>query len=162
MDRKNIDSDHLTITGAHRNREVSVDIRDDVEIVVTRAFGPRGDNLVGIRDVKFDGHPAVTLGVRVGGREGEVHLSPIHGDRRKAGLIDIEPGQRCELFCPVSGELLDTAGPDSESEGPRYYALYLTPKLSAGSAVVVSDTWDHYDSRIIDEFELISEWAGKV
>src|SRR5262252_3468448 len=90
VDRKN-----MRITGRHRavtspNLAVQDAPSDQhVVIVVTQAYGPRGDNLVGISDVTFDGHPAVTLKLRAGGREGLIHLSPIHGDGRKQGFTDL-------------------------------------------------------------------------
>jgi hypothetical protein len=127
--------------------------------VVTQAYGPAGDNLVGVSDVTFDGHPAVTVGVRSGGRQGLVHLSPIHGDSRKAGMVDLEAGAVCELFCPVSGRPLDIVGDVEDGQGASYYALYLTPALSRGSMAMISNVWGHYHSRIIDNFELISAWA---
>ena len=85
-----------------------------------------------------------------------MHLSPIHGDRRKEGFTDIPEGTHCELFCPVSKKLLPRMGDVEDGSGAAYYALYLTPKLSAGTAVMISDVWGHYHSRIIDDFELIS------
>src|SRR5688500_13388660 len=121
MNRDNIDEAHLTITGNHKHPgEHHVQVNEDVEIVVTQAFGPRGDNLVGLSDVTFDGHPAVTLWVRAGDREGAVHLSPIHGDRRKAGFTDIAPGTHCELLCPVSREPLHDLGEVGDGTGARY------------------------------------------
>lgn len=151
---------NVRITGQHRIiEEPHVRVDDDVVVVVTQAYGPRGDNLVGISDVAFDGHPAVTLGVRAGGHEGRVHLSPIHGDSRKAGMTDIAPGTVCELFCPVSGQPLDYLEDVGDGSGARYYAIYLTPQLSRGSMVMVSNVWGHYHSRIVDNFELISAWA---
>ena len=156
-----VDRRNLTITGRHRIvPDAHVAVENDVQVVVTQAFGPRGDNLVGISDVTFDGHPAVTVGVRAGGKEGLVHLSPIHGDARKAGFTDIAQGTRCELFCPVSKQPLDIVGEVEDGSGARYYALYLTPQLSRGSMVMISDVWGHYHSRIIDDFELISAWAA--
>ena len=159
-----IDRRNLRITGRHRAvTDPSIGVRsdeNDVVIVVTQAYGPRGDDLVGISDVEFDGHPAVTVKLRAGDREGLVHLSPIHGDGRKAGMIDIEPGTRCLLFCPVSGEPLDVVGDVEDGSGARYYAIYLTAQLSRGSMVMVSDVWGHYHSRIVDDFELISAWAA--
>ena len=186
-----IDRRNLTVPGSHRVTGPHLAVSDhDVMVIVTQAFGPRGDNLVGISDVAFDGHPAVTLKVRANGTEGLVHLSPIHGDARKQGFTDIAPGTRCELLCPVSGQPLDVvgevedaagAGPESgpggsvtrggagPESGPggsvtrggaRYYAIYLTPQLSRGSMVMISDVWGHYHSRIIDDFELISAWAS--
>lgn len=163
MVRKHVDEENLTVTGAHergqRDSILPVPMDDGVTIVVTRAFGPGGDNLVGISDVTFDGYPAITIKVRADGREGLVHLSPIHGDRRKAGFTDIPAGTRCELFCPVSGRPLDRVGPVDDGSGADYYALYLTEKLSKGAMVSVSDVWDHYHSRIVDDDELISYWA---
>lgn len=160
VDRRNlrITGKHRTVTGSH----VAVQQPTDAEVVVivTQAYGPQGHNLVGISDVKFDGHPAVTLGIRAEGREGLVHLSPIHGDGRKQGLTDIPAGTRCELFCPVSKQPLDVVGEVEDGSGARYYAIYLTPQLSRGSMVMVSDVWGHYHSRIIDDFELISAWAA--
>jgi len=147
------------VTGSH----VAVQQPSEAEVVVivTQAYGPQGHNLVGISDVKFDGHAAVTLGIRAEGREGLVHLSPIHGDGRKQGLTDIPPGTRCELYCPVSNQPLDVVGEVEDGSGARYYAIYLTPQLSRGSMVMVSDVWGHYHSRIIDDFELISAWAAR-
>jgi hypothetical protein len=158
-----IDRRNLRITGNHRavsDAGIRVDEAGDVVVIVTQAYGPRGDNLVGISDVEFDGHPAVTVKVRAGGREGLVHLSPIHGDGRKRGLADIPAGTRCELICPVSNQPLDTVGDVEDRSGARYFAIYLTPQLSQGSMVMISDVWGHYHSRIIDDFELISAWES--
>ncbi len=161
-----VDHDHLRITGRHKAvAEPHVDIQSEapggVVVVVTQAFGPRGDQLVGISDVTFDGYPAVTLKVRANGQEGLVHLSPIHGDNRKAGFTDIPVGTRCQLLCPVSGEPLPHMGRVEGSLDADYCVIYLTPRLEAGSAVLVSDVWGHYHSRIIDDFELISHWANE-
>jgi len=157
-----VDRRNLHITGKHKaitNPQLTVE--NDVVVIVTQAYGPQGHNLVGVSDVTFDGHPAVTLKVRADGREGLVHLSPIHGDGRKEGMIDIPGGTKCELLCPVSGQPLDIVGEVEDGSGARYYAIYLTPQLSRGSMVMISDVWGHYHSRIIDDFELISAWASQ-
>jgi len=156
-----VDRRNLTITGRHHAvTGPNVQIEYDVLVIVTQAFGPRGDNLVGIHEVQSDGPPAVSLGIRALGKEGLVHLSPIHGDGRKTKPFDIPHGTRCELFCPVSKQPLDLVGEVEDGSGARYYAIYLTPQLSRGSMVMVSDVWGHYHSRIIDDFELISAWAS--
>lgn len=156
-----VDRRNLTITGRHKAVTPHVTVENDVLVIVTQAYGPRGDSLVGVSDVTFEGHPAVTVGVRADGRQGLVHLSPIHGDGRKQGFVDINPGSRCELFCPVSGQTLDLVGEVEDGSSARYYAIYLTPQLSRGSMVMISDVWGHYHSRIIDDFELISAWAAR-
>jgi hypothetical protein len=158
-----VDRHHLSITGRHRAVSgPSVAVENDVTVIVTQAYGPRGDSLVGISGIDFDGHPAVTLGVRMpDGTLGQVHLSPIHGDGRKTRPFHIAHGTRVELLCPVSGQPLDLVGEVEDGSGARYYAIYLTPQLSRGSMVMISDVWGHYHSRIIDDFELISAWAPK-
>ncbi|MBA2538287.1 MAG: hypothetical protein H0V17_01520 [Deltaproteobacteria bacterium] len=157
-----VDRTNLRITGRHKAvTGPSVTVENDVLVIVTQVFGPRGDNLVGISGVDFDGYPAVTLGLRAGDREGLVHLSPIHGDGRKSKPFDLADGTKCELFCPVSKQPLDLVGEVEDGSGARYFAIYLTPQLSRGSMVMISDVWGHYHSRIIDDFELISAWAAR-
>jgi hypothetical protein len=79
-----IDRKRLRVTGKHRaQRDSHVDVRESREgaiIVVTQAFGPRGDSLIGHTDVKFDDFPAITLLVDAGGkpdprrqRQGRLH-----------------------------------------------------------------------------------------
>ena len=156
-----VDHRNLTVTGRHKVvTDSNVSVENDVVVIVTQAFGPGGENLVGISDVKFDGHPAVTLKLRAGEREGLIHLSPIHGDSRKQGFVDIANGTRCELLCPITNQPLDVVGDVEDGSGANYYALYLTPQLSKGSMVMISDVWGHYHSRIVDDFELISYWAA--
>jgi hypothetical protein len=159
MKNDHIDKDNLTVSTPPRPRDSLMPTADGVTIVVTKAFGPAGDNLVGISDVTFDGYPAVTLKLKAEGREGLVHLSPIHGDRRKQGFTDIKAGTKCELYCPVSGRRLDYVGPVDDGSGAEYYALYLTERCSPDAMVAVSDVWGHYHSRVIDDSELISYWA---
>ncbi|HEY8432339.1 MAG TPA: hypothetical protein VIL20_28395 [Sandaracinaceae bacterium] len=161
MSRKHIDEEHLTITGAHRRSQPpGITVEDDVVIVVTQAFCPKGHNVVGVSSERFDDHPAVTLELRADGRTGLVHLSPIHGDKRKTGFTDIPVGTRCEIACPVCHTPLDRVGEVEDGSGAVYYALYLTPKLADGALVAISDTWGHYHSRIVDDNELISYWAA--
>mgnify|MGYP007106931795 CR=1 FL=1 len=161
MDQSKIDHEHLTVTGHHRHQDSeNLIIEDDTVIVVTKAFGPAGDNLVGVSDVAFDGHPAVTVTVESDGKRELVHLSPIHGDPRKKGGEHIVPGTRCTLYCPVSNEALPYVGEVEDGSGAGYFALYLSEQLSQGEMVSISNLWGHYHSRIIDDMELISYWAN--
>lgn len=165
MGTKNVDSANLKVAESVRNGRRDLNVRveertEEVLIIVTQAFGPTGEPLVGISDVAFDDHPAVTVGVRAAGQEGLVHLSPFHGDHRKEGFTDLPEGTRCELFCPRSGQILDVLERD-ESAGVTYYAIYLTPRLSQGDVVAISNIWGDYTSRIVDGFDMISDWAGR-
>src|SRR5688500_13794656 len=110
MSRENVDVDNMDITGVRPRPDVPLTLADEVIIIVNQAFGPRGDNLVGLSDVDFDGFPALTLLVRAGDREELVHLSPIHGDRRKIGMDGLPAGTKCELFCPISKDPLPKVG----------------------------------------------------
>jgi len=161
MPKEHIDTDNLSTSPPATVSALSpgLQLEDDVIMIVTQAFGPKGDNLVGVSDVTFNGYPSVPLGVRARGQEGLVHLSPFHGDKRKISYSEIEPGAKCELFCPVSGELFDKIGPVDDGSGADYYAIYLTSDLSDGQMVAVSNIWGHYHSRIVDNFDLISYWA---
>ena len=64
MSNDNVDKQNLTQSIPPRPRDSLMPTADGVTIVVTKAFGPGGDNLVGLSDVTFDGYPAVTLKVR--------------------------------------------------------------------------------------------------
>lgn len=160
-ENENVDAENLTVTGAHEGmRHSNVDVLGDSMIVVTQAFDAAGNNLVGVSDVTFDGHPAVSIKVRADGKEGVVHLSPIHGDNRKQGFTDIAVGAKCELFSPVTNEPLEQVGETEDGSGAGYYALYLNDKRDRGAMIMVSDIWGHYHSRIVDDMELISYWAA--
>jgi len=161
MVRASVDVDNLQITGAKPSDgpDAPITVRDEVIIVVNQAYGPSGDMIVGLSDVAFDGFPALTLLVRAGDREEQVHLSPIHGDRRKRGMEGLQSGTKCELLCPVSRKPLPRVGRIGDSEA-EYCAIYLTPRLDEGSMIYVSDVWDHHDSRIIDNNEMISLWVA--
>ncbi len=160
-----IDKEHLTVTDASERAGDHLDVlaqegHDQAIIVVNQLYGPKGDPVVGISDVRFDGLPAVTVGVRTDRGEELVHFSPIHGDRRHEGGDVIPLGARVTYFCPVSKEPLAKVGNIDDGSGARYYALFLTPRLDRGSTVMISDIWGHHHSRILDEMELISYWAN--
>lgn len=156
-----VDRRNFTITGRMSVVTDSIEAAEGVQIVVTQAYGACGHNLVGVSDVQFDGHPAVTLGIKAGDNEGQIHLSPIHGDGRKSRSFAIAAGTRVELSCATCHQALDIIGDVGDGSGARYYGLYLTPDLSKGSMLMVSDLWGHHHSRIIDDFELISYWAAR-
>ncbi len=152
----------LRITGAHAiatiNNVKVEDVMDEVSIIVTQLFGPKGDNLIGVSDVTFDGYPAFTLLVKAGDKEGMVHLSPIQGDDRKVGMEDLAPGTKCDLFCPVSGEPLEKVSDLPDNLDTEYFTLYLTKELTPASTILISNEWDHYHSRVVDNNDLISSW----
>jgi hypothetical protein len=155
-----IERKNLSVSGSESDH-VLVSDNDGITIIITQAFGPDGDNIVGIRDVSFDGYPAVTLRVKAAGQDGEVHLSPFHGDRRKETTLQIPPGTTCELLCPVSGKPMPRVEGIQPEGSAEYFAIYLSSALSQGDTVAVSNLWDHYHSRVLDNFELLSLWASE-
>lgn len=161
MPTDNIDRQNLTITGAHSSlpeRSEGLSVEGDILIVVTKAFGPGGDDMMAASKVSFDGYPGIPVLVQADGREELVHLSPFHGDSRKAGMEGLAPGTKCTLLCPVTRRPLDRVGPVGPGSSAEYHAIYLTPRLSRGEVALISDVWDDYHSRVIDNFELISSW----
>jgi hypothetical protein len=152
-----VDSQNLTITGAKPSGGVT--LQDETIVIINQAYGPGGERLIGVSSVSFDGFPAITLKIRAAGREGLVHLSPIHGDRRKDGFTDIPAGTKCELMTP-DGVALPKIGKVVEGGDAEYYAIYLSDRLERGPAIYVSDVWGHYHSRVVDNNELISAWAA--
>lgn len=160
IDRKNL---NLATDALKRHGDLHVEVRDsspdDVMIIVTQAFGPRGDSLVGLDDVLFDGFPGIAVRVVAEGRDERVYLSPFHGDRRKKGMEGLPPGTRCQLLCPVSGAPLDRVERDDGPDKPGYHAIYLSPRLSKGEMVAISDIWGDYSSQVVDHFDIISSWA---
>jgi hypothetical protein len=155
MNKERVDVENLTVTGTSP-QSGNVSVSEEVLVIINQAYGPNGDHLVGVQDVSFDGFPALSVYVKGGGREGMVHLSPIHGDRRKKGLA-LPSGTKCELFCPVSREPLRKVDPGTDGSA-EFYAVYLSPKLSPSSAVFISDVWDDHTSRVIDNDELVSAY----
>jgi len=140
-------------------RDSLMPVPGGVSVIVTQAYGPTGESLIGVSDVMFDGNPALTLYVeRPDGKGGLVHLSPVQGDKRKAGFLDIPEGTVCKLFCPVSRKPLDKLGPVDDASGADYYAIYATKRLAKGPCVMISNVWGHYHSRIVDDLAHDRYW----
>lgn len=128
-------------------------------ILVTRAFGPNGEDLMDPEGPRFSGEPGIRIHVKQGDKEEDIILSPFFGDASKVWTEDFEEGVRCELTVPETGAELDPI-PGMESEdGGRYYAIYLTDDLEGGELVAVNDLWGNYDSRILSEGELLKMYA---
>jgi hypothetical protein len=142
---------------------------EGVQVVVTQSFCPKGHNLVGLSRETFDGHPGISLRVEAesggrgdGARGGEVILSPIHGDREKRG-VSFPDGTKLVIRCPVCETRLPELTRCSCSEQGRLLKLFLTPALSEAHLVAVCDIWGCPRSRVIDNFEMFSEFlAGNI
>ncbi len=159
MVRRKASSENKETPADLEPRDSLMPVPGGVSIIVTQAFGPTGESLVGLTDKTFDGNPAITLWVeRPDGKAGFVYLSPVHGDTRKEGFTDIPVGSKCKLFCPVSKKPLDKLGPVDDDSGADYYAIYATKRLAKGPCVMISNIWGHYHSRIVDDLALDRYW----
>lgn len=128
-------------------------------IIVTRAYGPDGENLVDEDGPEFSGDAGIRLHVVQGDIEGDVVLSPYYGDPTKYTDVEFEEGKRCRLYCPKSGVELDRIPGMVSEDGGEYYAVYLTEKLAEGELVAVNDVWGNYDSQMLDEGEVLAALA---
>jgi hypothetical protein len=131
---------------------------DGVLAIVTQAFCPKGHNLVEGAPVTFDGHEGIRVLVSDGSAEEEVVLSPIHGDRRKAIMSTFRLGTRLRLMCPVCRNELDVLLPCSCGRG-ELMSLYLTDALSEGHVAAVCNVWGCPRSRLIDNWQVISQFV---
>ena len=128
-------------------------------VMVTRAYGPNGEDLMAEDGPMFSGEPGLRIHVTQGDIEDDVYLSPFFGDPSKVSEADFEQGKRCKLTCPESGAQLDRIPGMTSDDGGHYYAIYLTPKLGKGELVAVSDVWGETNSRILSEGELLKLYA---
>jgi hypothetical protein len=129
----------------------------DVFVVVTQLYCPKGHNLVGLSSQEFDGFPGISLWVEHGEQSGEVILSPIHGDGSKRG-VTFQKGDKLSLRCPVCRTELPELTSCKCQPDARLRALFLTPSLSDAHLVAVCDIWDCQRSRVIDSYEMFSEY----
>ena len=124
-------------------------------VLVTRAFGANGEDLMDRQGPQFSGAPGVKLLVKQGDLEDEVLLSPYYGDPEKIGGDSFEEGKPCELFAPESGKPLDKIPGMSTEDGGEYYAIYLTDRLKDGELVAVNNIWGNTNSRLMSEDEVL-------
>lgn len=127
-------------------------------IVVTRAFGPEGEDLIDYDGPKFSGEPGVKLRVRQGDLEEDVILSPYYGDNSKITDASFKDGVKCQLFTP-RGRPLEKLPIPTSTDGGEYYAIYLTEKLDEGELVAINDVWGNYNSQLLSESEILSLYA---
>lgn len=124
-------------------------------VLVTRAFGADGEDLMAYDGPDFSGSPGVKLLVKQGDIEDEVVLSPYYGDPDKVFDASFVEGEPCELYSPESGEPLDKIPGMTSEDGGEYYAIYLTPRLKDGELVAVNNIWGNTNSRLMSEDEML-------
>lgn len=125
-------------------------------IVVTRAYGPNGEDLMDHEGPKFSGEAGVKLRVKQGDVEEDVVLSPFYGDHSKVSSAPFKEGVPCELYVAGTTTPLDKIPGMETADGGEYFAIYLTPKLKEGELVAINNIWGNYTSQMLDEGELLA------
>lgn len=128
-------------------------------IVVTRAFGPNGEDLIDHEGPRFSGEPGVKLTVKQGDLTEDVILSPYYGDPSKISETEFVEGKPCELFVPGTNTPLDKIPGMATEDGGEYFAIYLSPKLQDGELVAINNIWGNYTSQMLDEGEIMMKYA---
>jgi|GEM_PF-1151212 len=147
-----------TRTGKLENASLLDEAGHDPTVVLTRALCPMGHDLITEQNPTFgETWHGIALHVRSGSRGGIVYLSPIHGDTSKLGFVDFKPGEDVVISCPVCGAEFPVVGGCSCAHHGRLYAIYLSPVLKPRSVVGVCSIWGCPRSRVIDNWEIVSE-----
>lgn len=160
MTRKRRETDRVRIHRVEHavdSIQVEEHTNEPVTVVITQVFCKNGHNLVGRSPERFDGYPGISLQVEAGGRSGEVVVSPVHGDHTKRGAV-FEAGQKLSIRCPECHAELEELTRCRCSVQGRLRKLYLTPKPTDAHIIAVCDVWGCPLSRVIDSYEMFSEF----
>ncbi len=161
MPRKRRETDRVRILGTEPEADairVQEFTNEPVFVVITQAFCRNGHNLVGRSPEEFDGFPGISLWVESGEDSGEVVVSAIHGDHRKRGKTFPE-GAKLSIQCPECKEEFETLTKCHCSDHGMLRKIYLTPKATDAHIIAVCDIWGCPLSRVIDNYEMFSEFA---
>ncbi|MFH2010584.1 MAG: hypothetical protein ABI333_28545 [bacterium] len=160
MSDNDVDSGHLRLHKDSPSEETNIVLEEhtnDVFVVVTQLYCQNGHNLIGLSDETFDSFPGISLWVEGAGKSGEVVVSPIHGDSDKRGL-SFPNGTKLSIQCPVCKAELPELTNCRCTDTAKLRKAYLTPKLSEAHIVAVCDIWGCQLSRVIDSYEMFSEF----
>ena len=93
-----------------------------------------------------------------GTTEGEVILSPFHGDHTRRSKLDYEAGTRLKVSCPVCRAQLPVLSACTCSFGGSLVMLYLTSMLDDGNVVAICNTWGCHRSKVFDQAQLLAAY----
>lgn len=136
---------------------------DDVFILITQAFCPNGHNLVSEQNELFDGYPGIKLKLNAEDIKDEIiYVSPFQGDKSKKGKLDWKDGTKLDIKCPhcdISLPFIAKCNCESsDGQVGQLLKLYLTPALSDADILVLCNIWGCSKSKIIDNWNIISEY----
>lgn len=135
-----------------------VEVVDEALVVVTRAFDHQGNSLITEDNPTFAGFPGVRVRVRFGDTTEDVTLSPIHGHHSRVGGDNIPVGTKCSVRSSAVNEELLAYAPCQCGLG-TLRAIFLNPDPATAGVAAICDVWGCQRSRIVDEWEILSEFV---
>jgi hypothetical protein len=158
--KKDIDRDRLSRPedSLPPSNDSFIEQLDDVIIQVTQAFCPKGHSLVRNKQETFDGQPGISLWVSDGDKEGEVIVSPYHGDHSRKGSVDVEEGKSLTISCPECKTELPKLSACACDDHASLFGIYLTPALDEGHVAALCNVWGCHRSKVFDQAQLLSAY----
>ncbi len=157
--RKHVQTNRLRQPSRERLATVDkVSVVDDLLIVMTQAFCHHGHPLVTPDNPRFDGFPGVRVRVKALGAVQDVILSPIHGHHDRRGGEGLPDHVKCEVRCPTCSESLPVYN-DCPCGVGQLRTIFLTPERADAHVAAICDVWGCHRSRVMDEFEILSEFV---
>jgi hypothetical protein len=129
-----------------------------VVIQVTQAFCPEGHNLLFNEDELFDGARGISLYASDGQSEGEVILSPFHGDHRRKGKVDFEKGSELNISCPICKIPFERLSDCICPEKGELFKIYMTPNCNDSHVVALCNIWGCHRSKVFDQAQLLATY----
>jgi hypothetical protein len=159
MSENEQDAGHVRLHGEEPSVEsklVFEEHTNDIFVVVTQLYCHNGHNMVTSKEL-FDGFPGISLWLEGGGAQGEIAISPVHGDLTKRG-VEFPSGTKVSILCPTCKEELPELTNCRCSDHGKLRKAFLTPKLSEAHIIAVCDMWGCPLSRVIDSYEMFTEF----
>ena len=161
MAKKDVDQGRVKIS-APPPLESTIELIDDVFIIMTEAYCPNGHNLISDENEEFDGYPGIKVLLKSDDNDGIVYLSPIHGDGTKKGDQNWKDGQKIQFFCPICNVALPTFAKchcsfENGQQGDLV-KLFTSSDLSDSHILALCNVWGCRRSRTIDNWNIISEF----
>ena len=137
----------------------SFELVDNVIIALSQAYCPNGHNLIDEMNPAFLGFPGMTVEISTSSDSEIIIVSPVHGHHQRIGGAGIADGAKCGVGCPECHQQFPEYEEKCSCGAGNLRVIYLTPKLDAGDHVLVCDVWGCHRSRVVDRWELLSEFV---
>ena len=157
MPKKDVERQRIRISVAPP-ADSSIEHLDEVFIVITQAYCPKGHNLIEEKNEAFDGYPGIRIRVAHEDETADVILSPFHGDASKKGKTDWPDGVPLLISCPICGEPMPKLANCRCDGSGDLVKIFLTEQLSDRNVLGICNIWSCPRSRTIDNWQIISEY----